>query len=270
MNAPTARSRPALRRFGPPRDTGSLLICLPYAGGSASLFRRWSAGLGARGIELAGVQLPGREDRIKEPAHTRMARLVADLAAELSALTSTPYSLYGHSMGALVAFELAHNVTRNGGAGPQRLIVGAQRAPHLLSSRAEKWQGDDDAFLRELRLLGGVPEDAFASPELLRLMLPTLRADFEVLATYEPAARGALNCPITVYGGTADACVPTADLADWGLHSRATTTVVTLPGDHFFPWQDTPGFLSSLCCHLQTEAYRSPPASVSGRSPASP
>ena len=226
------------------------MVCLPYAGGSAFLFRLWAGALADVGIGLVALQPPGRADRLHEPAHRRVGGLAAEAACELDLLAGVPYALFGHSMGGVVAFELALRAAASGLPTPVHLLVAAHRAPHDTWRTSRRWHHlDDDGFLRELRTLGGVTEEFVSSPELVRLMMPALRADFEALAAYEPPEDGRVACPITVLGGSDDPQVSSSDLGRWRAYTSGAFHAMTLPGGHFFPWEGTadfPALLASL------------------------
>lgn len=219
-----------------PRDTAPkrpVLICLPYAGGSTTAFRSWDAAL-AEGIELWGVQLPGRGTRVAEPPYTRLRPLVGALAQALQPATDRPYALFGHSMGALLAYEVAVALRADGRPQPRRLIVSGHRAPHLPAPRTPIHQLDDRAFLEEVGQLDGLPTEVLADAELRELILPALRADFEVCETYEPHPEPPLDADILAVGGVDDELVPETDLAAWAAYTRGEFALERFAGGHFF------------------------------------
>jgi medium-chain acyl-[acyl-carrier-protein] hydrolase len=209
------------------------LVCLPYAGGSAPAYRAWIAG-GIAGVETTAVQLPGRGSRLLEEPFRRVEPLVQALAEVVRPLTSEPYALFGHSMGALLGFELARALRRQGLPAPRRLFVSARRAPHLPPTKRGLHRLPDDQFLDELRRLEGTPEEFFAEPELVQLALPALRADFELCDAYAYAPEPPLACPITAIGGTADPSVSAAALDAWREHTAGEFRRHLLPGGHFY------------------------------------
>lgn len=249
-------SSSVLRRFGSEGSFGKFLVCLPYAGGSASLFQRWAGILAAQDIGLIAVQPPGRADRMLEPPHLRIAGIVREVADELAELTSGRYLLFGHSMGGLVAFELALWSEARGLNAPEHLFIAAHRAPRRLQSELEWWRMDDKAFLGALRALGGMSDEFLASPELVELMLPVLRADFEALATYEPNTNARVGCPITAIGGIDDDHVPPSELGFWHKHTTSRFLAVPLPGGHFFPWDRAATFPQFIADRISQEETR--------------
>lgn len=210
------------------------LFCLPNAGGSASAYRAWERRRLPEGIELCAVQLPGRESRLRETPFRRAEALVEALVAAVGALLDgVPYVVFGHSMGTILGFELAHRVRALGMPSPRRLLMSGRRAPHL-PDEDPVHQLPDDELIERLRDYGGTPPEILDHPELMALVLPTLRADFELVETHRVGAdRHRLTVPITVLGGLEDdASEP--DLEAWASLTEARCTVEMFPGGHFF------------------------------------
>lgn len=227
-------SAPAWLFCHQPRATARLrLFCFPYAGGGASLYRTWAKRL-APSIEVCPVQLPGRENKLGEQPFTRLQPLVEAIAGALSPLLDTPFAFFGHSMGAIISFELARQLRRNRGLEPTHLFVSGHRAPHLPSDEPPTFELPEPELVEELRRLNGTPQAALEHPELLELVLPVLRADMAVCQTYEYVDEPALKCPITAIGGLEDVDVSRERLAAWRQHTRAAFKLRMLPGDHFF------------------------------------
>lgn len=197
------------------------------------MFWRWRAKLPPQ-IDVAPVQLPGRETRLDEVPLRRVEAVVDQLAGELTPYLDLPYALLGHSMGALIAFELAREFRHRRVPGPVHLLVTARAAPQCRTRMHGASQLDDDAFAAELRRMGGTPHEVLANPELASLVLPILRADFELCDSYAYRPQPPLTCPITAFGGLADDDVPLADLEEWRNQTTRTFTAKVLPGDHFF------------------------------------
>ena len=210
------------------------LFCLPPAGSGASPFRAWARAL-PDGIELCPIQLPGREERLTERPYDRLAPLVDALAGALRDHLDRPFALFGHSMGALLAFELARALRRDGAGLPLlHLFVSGYRAPHLPDPDPPLHPLPGPAFWDEVRRLNGTPTVVLDNAELRRLVEPTLRADFAVHETYAHEPGEPLACPISVFGGLDDQEVSRGQLEEWRRHARGPFILRMLPGDHFF------------------------------------
>lgn len=209
------------------------LFCFPYAGGGAAVYAPWAGAL-PETIEVIAVQPPGRAERLAEPAHAELGSLVEALFAPIGPLLDRPFAFFGHSMGALVSFELARALRRARCPQPQILIASGHGAPHLPARRPPAHHLPTPEFLGELRRLGGTPPEVLAHNELLELLLPTLRADFALCETYSYGYGAPLACPIVALGGLEDPDVSRADLEAWGDHTLAGAYVRMVPGGHFF------------------------------------
>ncbi|MGH4006813.1 MAG: thioesterase II family protein [Pseudonocardiaceae bacterium] len=216
-----------------PRPAARLrLICLPAAGGGASRYRDWPAYLPGD-VEVVAVQLPGRENRFNEHPVESMEQLVDPLLDGLAGYLASPFALFGHSMGALIGFELARRM-RPGGLAPVHLFASGCRAPHL-PSRSPDWHTlPDREFLAAIGELGGVPPELLAQREFLDAMLPLLRADCALVETYAFQPRDPLSCPVSAFGGLRDPEVLPEDVRAWSHHTTGPFRVHLLPGDHFF------------------------------------
>ncbi|HEY6333215.1 MAG TPA: alpha/beta fold hydrolase [Blastocatellia bacterium] len=209
------------------------LFCFPYAGGSAAIYRPWATLLPPE-IQLIPVELPGRGARMKERAFRNLHLLVQALVEAFAPLIEEDFVLFGHSMGALIAFELARELRRRGKAQPRRLLVSGRRAPQLSETGKQLYDLPEPEFIEELHNLNGTPREVLEHEELMALMIPMLRADFELIETYEYHREPPLECPITVYGGIEDTEVPRTCLSSWKEHTSAAFAIHMLAGDHFF------------------------------------
>ncbi|MDG9710516.1 thioesterase II family protein [Streptomyces sp. DH10] len=209
------------------------LFCLPYAGGGASTYAAWPA-LFPDDIEVCPVELPGRLTRWSEKPFARAEPLVETLATALAGELDVPYALFGHSMGALLAFELARTLRRRGACEPQVLFVSGGPAPQLPRRWEQVHDQPDDVVVARLRDLGAVPEDVYAEPELLELLMPTIRADFSVVETHVHRPEPPLGCPVVAFAGTEDREVRPDQVAPWLQQTTGGFTRHLLPGDHFF------------------------------------
>ncbi|GIH95242.1 thioesterase II family protein [Planobispora siamensis] len=219
-------------------EPGALpLYCLPHAGGAASAFRAWQRKL--PGVAVQPVQLPGRESRHREPPYLRMEPLVSDLAdavlADVEASAAgRRYALYGHSLGAIVAFELVREIRRRGGPAPVHLFVSGSDAPHLTYEDGPpvgKMNRQEVAAL--LRSLGGTPEWLLADPEALAMILPAVQADFTVKETYVYRDEPPLDLPISLLTSSADPRVSPDKTAGWRALTSARFAPYPFDGGHF-------------------------------------
>lgn len=209
------------------------LFCFAHAGGGASFFRSWGASL-APDIAVRPVLLPGRESRLDEPPFRHIADLVEPLCSALAPYLDRPYALFGHSLGALVAYEVARRLSGSSGVGPSCLVVSGRRAPQL-PAKHEMISGlPDDEFLDEVRRLNGIPAEIRDEPELQAVIMPALRADYELAETYQPLPGGGLDCPVVAYLSTSDPEVDYADVLDWRQVTTGEFTVRVFRGDHFY------------------------------------
>jgi medium-chain acyl-[acyl-carrier-protein] hydrolase len=228
-------NKPATQWFSchrPNEQAALRLFCFPYAGGGAPIFWNWMDHL-PRSVEVCPVQLPGRGSRGAEAPHTRLRSLVEELAEALYPYMDKPSVFYGHSMGALISFELARELRRRHGFAPERLIVSGCSAPQRVTWD-ETHELPDDLFIEHLRELNGTPAELLDHQELMQLMLPVIRADFAALETYEYDEEPPLGCPLTAIGGLQDDTVSIDDLKSWREQTASSFTVRMLPGDHFF------------------------------------
>jgi medium-chain acyl-[acyl-carrier-protein] hydrolase len=209
------------------------LFCLPSAGTGTSMYHTWAAAL--PNVEVCPIQLPGRESRMREPALTRMTLLIEALIVAMLPYLSTPFAFWGHSMGALISFELARRLIRDGQQGPRHLFIAARPAPQLRDDRPLLHAQPEPAFVEQVSIrYGALPKLILDDPELMRLFMPTLRADLAVCETYEYQDGEPLNCPISVFGGWQDNGVSPTDLEAWRVQTTAQFSLRMFAGDHFF------------------------------------
>ncbi|MEM7582906.1 MAG: alpha/beta fold hydrolase [Acidobacteriota bacterium] len=208
------------------------LFCLPFAGGGAITYRDWPNEMPAE-VEVMPIQLPGRERRLREAAYTRMEPLVDALDAALAPYLDKPFAIFGHSMGAAIGHEWTRRLKQAHGLAPVSLLVSARRAPHI-SSEDKYYLLPDGEFREHLREMNGTPGEVLANPELMELLLPLLRADFELNDTHEPALQPLLDCPVSVYGGLEDAEISRSDLTAWEDTTTGSYRLRMFEGDHFF------------------------------------
>lgn len=228
-----------LRSYPQKRQARLRLFCFPYAGGGGSAFRSVFDRV-PDDLDVCPIQLPGREGRFAERPFSSLDPLIAALHEELLPYLDMPYAFFGHSMGALISFELARALRSSGQVpGPVHLLVSGHRAPQLPDLRPPAHQLPEPQLLEALRDLEGTPEEVLQHEELLQLLLPVLRADFAICETYTYVPQPPLACPISVFGGLRDPNVPYESILAWKQHTTKTCQVHFFAGGHFF-WQDDP------------------------------
>ena len=234
MSRPSSNPWIAFRK---PRPQARLrLFCFPYAGGGASIYRSWQEGLPEE-IEICAVQPPGRENRLSEERILRVQPLAAAITEAVGPLLDLPFAFFGHSLGAVVAYETALRLRETGATTPLAIIVSARRAPGVPPPDEEPtYKLPPDEFRAKLEELEGTPRAVLEHPELMELMEPLLRADFELNDTYEPSASGAtpLECPVTAFGGLEDSDVEREHLEPWQKISQGQFRLRMFAGGHFF------------------------------------
>nr|BFD43333.1 thioesterase II family protein [Pseudomonas sp. FFPRI_1] len=241
------------------------LLCLPYSGASAMVYSRWRRKL-PEWLQLQPVELPGRGARFGEPLHTDMRTLALQLAREALPTLRAPYVLFGHSLGALLACEMAHALRSLGCPEPVALFASGTAAPTL---RAEYDRGfaepkTDGQLIEQLRTLNGTSEEVLANRELMSLTLPVLRADFLLCGRFTPVQRPLLNCPVHVFGGKDDRATA-EQLIGWSRETQGSFSVDMLAGGHFFIHEHEAKVLSLMKGHLEVHRRRQqqPVAAVS-------
>ena len=209
------------------------LLCFPYAGGAAQIFRAWPQLLPAS-VEVCPVQLPGRGNRIREPAFTNLLSLVETFAEVVRLHLDRPFAIFGHSMGATLGFELARYLGREHSLEPVHLFVSGSPAPQMPNLNPPTYDLPEPEFIQKLRQLNGTPREVLEHPGLMELMLPILRADFELIQTYVYTDGVPLACQITAFGGLSDQEVNREQLEAWRRQTTAGFSMHMFPGDHFF------------------------------------
>ena len=243
------------------------LFCFPYAGGSSRIFREWHDWCGPE-VELVAVELPGRGFNSRSPVINDMSTMIERILPVIDPLLDRPFALFGHSMGALISFELSRALRASGRKTPLRLFVSGMRAPHLRGGY-QIHSLPDKEFIEALRTLNGTPAELLSDSSLLEMFVPTLRADLHLSETYQFIPGTPLQHPITVFGGINDVTTPSERLREWQRHTRSSCTVRLLEGDHFFINQNahlvaasilkslgrvsTPAAFESIFTHTTTE-----------------
>jgi medium-chain acyl-[acyl-carrier-protein] hydrolase len=227
-----------LHRFEARPDAAVRLFCFPSAGTGAATYRPW-ASLMPRHVEVCAVQLPGRENRLREPAFTSLTAMLEALRGALRPQIDRPFAFFGHSMGALVAFELARALQSDRAAAPAHLLLSGRRPPHIPEAEAPLHALPDDEFIASInRRYGGIPDEILRERDLLALLLPGLRADMTLIETHRFEPGALLDCPLTAFGGSADTRAAREQLDQWRLHTRGPARVRMFDGGHFYLHDD--------------------------------
>ena len=221
------QSRPAARMR---------LFCLPHAGCGASFFHEWATGL-PDDIEVCAVQLPGRENRLMESPVTELFQLIQNIIGGIGAACDKSYALFGHSMGALVAFEIARCQQRSCQRMPCQMFLSGRNAPQIIDMQerdSPRHRLSDDALRAELGRMQGTPKKILHNEELMAALLPAVRADLAMVETYTFEEAEPLPCPIHVFGGADDTLTSRAGLESWREQTRGEFQARIYAGDHFF------------------------------------
>ncbi len=208
------------------------LFCFPYAGGGTHVYQQWWPAIPSN-IEFCAISLPGRGIRISETPYSESVALVKELVRDITPYLDKPYVFFGHSMGAIVSFELCRQLRARAQPLPQHLFVSGCHAPHLPDPHPIHHLPEAE-FLDELVALGGLPQEILESRELMELILPGIRADFTLVETYPYVEEAQLSCAMTAFGGTDDPLVTHEMLDAWRLHTADLFDLRTFPGNHFF------------------------------------
>jgi surfactin synthase thioesterase subunit len=220
------------------------LFCFPHAGGAASNYRAWEADL-PDSVELCAIQLPGREARFNEPLVISMSSLFEQLRPEIEPLLNRPAVLFGHSVGAVTAYAMALKIDEWGLPAPARLCISAYPSPRLKVEHALRSTMSDAEFANRVMELNDYSPDLINNSELLRLMIPVIRADVELTEGFTNHGR-LLSCPLDALGGEGDRGVSLAALQDWQALTTGSFALRTFPGGHFFTQQNRQEILSHI------------------------
>ena len=219
------------RRFHPSPEAKTRLVCLPHAGGSATFYFPVSKSL-APDVEVLGVQYPGRQDRRHEPFLTSIGAIADRVAELLRGKDDRPLALFGHSMGAMVAYEVARRLEA-AGTPAEALFVSGRRAPSRQRDDSVHTR-TDDGVLAELRRLSGTEMDLLGDEDVVRMILPVVRNDYRAVETYRDTASTPLSTPVVAFTGTDDPVASVDEVASWAEHTTADFELVPLAGGHFF------------------------------------
>ncbi|MBZ4322831.1 thioesterase II family protein [Streptomyces huiliensis] len=221
-----------IRRFKPRPDAGVRLVCLPHAGGSASFYHPMAMAM-PDVADVLCVQYPGRQDRRNEPLIDSIPELADRVFSVLLPWADRPLAFFGHSMGASLAFEVARRFEREKGIVATALFASARRAPSVHREESVHLR-DDDGIIAETRRLSGTDAQVLEDDELVRMILPALRADYRAAETYRYEPGPPLRCPVVALAGDADPKVTVDEAAAWAGHTTSSFDLRVFTGGHFY------------------------------------
>ncbi|WP_327313005.1 thioesterase II family protein [Streptomyces sp. NBC_01235] len=239
------------RRFDPAPEAAHRLVCFPHAGGSASYYLPVATALSPR-VDVVAVQYPGRQDRRNEPLIDDIGTLADQVHQVLRGWDDRPLTFFGHSMGALVAFEAARRFEREG-SGPVRLFASGRRAPSRYRDE-NVHRRDDDGIIAEIKSMSGTDDRLLGDEELIRMILPALRGDYRAVETYRCAPGATVGCPVTVLVGDSDPKTSVDEAQDWEKHTTADFDLRVMPGGHFYLNSRAADVLKVLDEHFTAQA----------------
>jgi surfactin synthase thioesterase subunit len=235
----------------PNPDATLRLFCFPYSGAAASIYYSWTKLL-PPAVELISIQLPGRANRLSEPLLTSVQPAVDEIVEAISQLLEKPFALFGHSLGAIIAFEVARSLRRGGLSAPARLFVSSHCAPQLPDDSPQMHSLSDIELIESLQRLNGMASEILENAELMALLLPILRADLTMSETYDYQDDKPLSCPISAYGGLQDSHVGRNELDAWRSQTTGEFRLRMFPGDHFYINASRPLLLEALARDLDS------------------
>lgn len=253
-------ARPWLRRLSRSATTPRVrLFCFPFAGGGAGAFRGWADEL-PEDVELFAVQPPGREDRMFEDVVDDLDTTVDALVGEVLPYTDLPFAFFGHSLGAIVSWEVARRMAERHGIEPDDLLISGCRAlPTIHDGRRDLHDLTDPDLVDELRKLNGTPQAILDHPELIGMLLPAIRADYRMLSRYRYSPRSHVGSTVSVFGGDADPAVDLPRLYRWAELVDGELSIRVLPGDHFFLHSARTLLLREVSARLARHTGAAPP-----------
>jgi surfactin synthase thioesterase subunit len=231
MTGVSVQSNVWARRYQPAPEAATRLVCFPHAGGSATFYYPVAQSL-APAIDVLAIQYPGRQDRHTEPAVDSVHTLADLVVEELVGWADRPLTLFGHSMGAMLAFEVANRLQRRG-ITPLGLFASGRRAPSTYRDE-QVHRADDDGLIADMKRLSGTDEQVFANEDIMRMILPAVRSDYRAVETYRHRPGPPLECPITALTGDSDPQVTLGEVQAWAEHTAGRFRLRTFTGGHFF------------------------------------
>ncbi|MFF6995240.1 thioesterase II family protein [Streptomyces sp. NPDC008313] len=247
MTGASADTGAWIRRFHPAPEAPTRLVCFPHAGGSATYYFPVSNAL-SPGVDVLSVQYPGRQDRRTEPCVDDIRALADTVVRELRPWADRPLTLFGHSMGASLAFEVALRLEAEGIV-PLGLFASGRRAPSRHRNETVHL-ADDDTLIAELKKLSGTDTQMLGDPEVLRMILPAVRNDYRAAETYRHRPGPPLSCPVVALVGDDDPQVTDDEARAWAEHTTGGFTLRTFTGGHFFLNSHAPAVMSAISAHI--------------------
>lgn len=236
-----------IRRYTSAEDAPTRLVCFPHAGGSASFFYPLAIGLPA--VDVISLQYPGRQDRRREPSIPDIAGYTVQIAEVLTTLPSRPTVFFGHSMGATIAFEVAHRLRNSARCAPQAIVVSGRRGPSTHRDESVHLR-DDNGIIEEMKLLNGTNVALLGDEEILRMTLPSVRSDYRAIETYACPADRVVHCPVTVLIGDSDPKASIAEADNWQQHTISEFRLRTFSGGHFYLTDHQPDIIAEISTEL--------------------
>ncbi|HEU4794033.1 MAG TPA: alpha/beta fold hydrolase [Pyrinomonadaceae bacterium] len=234
----------------PVPDAKLRLFCFPYAGGTSLTYRGWPLAL-PLDVEVCAIQLPGHGNRLHEPLFDRLAPLIDDFVPKLIGYLDKPFVFFGHSMGALLAFETARRLRRDYARLPEHLFISGHRPAQTRDTTRRTFDLPEPEFIEELRRLDGTPSEVLDHPELLEMMIPILRADFAIAQTYQYVDEPPLECDLTAFGGMNDTSVTREHLEVWRTHTSGNFKLRMFLGNHFYLHSARTALLQTIALDLR-------------------
>jgi medium-chain acyl-[acyl-carrier-protein] hydrolase len=222
------------------------LFCFPYAGGGASSFYTWANELPSD-VEIIAIQMPGLESRLMEPPITNVPLAVQMLEHVIYPKLGNPFAFFGHSLGAIISFELTRKLRQQYGFEPVHLFVSGKSAPQIPDLNPPIHHLPQSALLEELhRRYSGIQDEILQDPDIIQEFLPGLRASFEMYESYSYVSGDPLDCPITAFGGRQDNTARQEDIEAWRHQTKGPFILHMIPGNHFFLHFERQHFLRIL------------------------
>jgi surfactin synthase thioesterase subunit len=237
-----------IRRFVPSPGAASRLVCLPHAGGSASYYLPVAKTMAPK-VDVLALQYPGRQDRLDEPGLTSVADLASGVFAALQPWTDKPLTIFGHSLGASVAYELTRRLVDTG-VQPTALFVSGRPAPSATREDDKTYLLDDNSLAAAVKALGGATSHLLDDKDIMDMVLPSIRTDYQAAETYKWTPGPKLPCPIYALIGDADPEVTIPEAEAWSKHTTGPFTLQVFPGDHFYLDKHIPDVVTAITTHI--------------------